>query len=34
MKIDIVKIGQCIVYFFAMVLGLWIIVAIIEKMIK
>jgi hypothetical protein len=33
-KLDTVKIGQVIVYFFAAILILWVVTAIIEKVVE
>jgi len=34
LKIDTVKMGQVIVYFFAVILSLWVVTAIIEKVVE
>jgi hypothetical protein len=33
-KLYTVKVGQVIVYFFAVILSLWVVTAIIEKMVR
>lgn len=33
-KLDTVKAGQVIVYFFAVILSLWVVTAIIEKVVR